>query len=84
MLDIVRRLQVVVPAVSQNATRSPCPNGGVYELFSCSNHSEADTGLLNEILLGLTSEKKTLPSKLLYDATVPSYSSALPSSPSTI
>ena len=36
---------------------------------SDSNHSEADTGLLNEILLGLTSEKKTLPSKLLYDAT---------------
>jgi L-histidine Nalpha-methyltransferase len=30
--------------------------------------SEADAGLLNEILLGLTSEKKTLPSKLLYDA----------------
>ena len=29
---------------------------------------EADTSLLNEILLGLTSEKKTLPSKLLYDA----------------
>jgi len=31
-------------------------------------HSEADAGVLNEILLGLTSEKKTLPSKLLYDA----------------
>lgn len=29
---------------------------------------EADAGLLNEILLGLTSEKKTLPAKLLYDA----------------
>jgi len=29
---------------------------------------EADTGLLDEILLGLASEKKTLPSKLLYDA----------------
>jgi dimethylhistidine N-methyltransferase len=29
---------------------------------------EADTSLLNEILLGLTSEKKALPSKLLYDA----------------
>jgi L-histidine Nalpha-methyltransferase len=33
------------------------------------DHSEADTSLLNEILLGLTGEKKTLPSKLLYDAT---------------
>jgi dimethylhistidine N-methyltransferase len=33
------------------------------------DHPEADTRLLNEILLGLTSEKKTLPSKLLYDAT---------------
>jgi dimethylhistidine N-methyltransferase len=33
------------------------------------DHPEADTGLLDEILLGLTSEKKTLPSKLLYDAT---------------
>jgi dimethylhistidine N-methyltransferase len=33
------------------------------------DHPEADTGLLNEILLGLTSDKKTLPSKLLYDAT---------------
>jgi L-histidine N-alpha-methyltransferase len=33
------------------------------------DHPEADTGLLNEILLGLTSERKTLPSKLLYDAT---------------
>jgi dimethylhistidine N-methyltransferase len=33
------------------------------------DHSEADAGLLNEILLGLSSEKKTLPSKLLYDAT---------------
>src|ERR1700759_641734 len=32
------------------------------------NHSEADAGLLNEILLGLTREKKALPSKLLYDA----------------
>ena len=30
---------------------------------------EADARLLNEILLGLNSEKKTLPSKLLYDAT---------------
>jgi dimethylhistidine N-methyltransferase len=30
---------------------------------------EADTSLLNEILLGLTGEKKALPSKLLYDAT---------------
>jgi len=29
---------------------------------------QADAGLLNEVLLGLTSEKKTLPSKLLYDA----------------
>src|SRR5271156_706862 len=29
---------------------------------------EADARLLNEILLGLGSEKKTLPSKLLYDA----------------
>jgi dimethylhistidine N-methyltransferase len=28
-----------------------------------------DTSLLNEILLGLSGEKKTLPSKLLYDAT---------------
>ncbi len=33
------------------------------------DHPETDTSLLNEILLGLTSEKKTLPSKLLYDAT---------------
>ncbi len=33
-----------------------------------SRSPEADTSLLNEILLGLTSEKKTLPSKLLYDA----------------
>jgi L-histidine N-alpha-methyltransferase len=32
------------------------------------DHPEADTGLLNEILHGLSSEKKTLPSKLLYDA----------------
>jgi dimethylhistidine N-methyltransferase len=30
---------------------------------------EADSSLLNEIVLGLTGEKKTLPSKLLYDAT---------------
>jgi dimethylhistidine N-methyltransferase len=28
-----------------------------------------DTGLVSEILLGLSTEKKTLPSKLLYDAT---------------
>jgi L-histidine N-alpha-methyltransferase len=33
------------------------------------DHPEADINLLNEILLGLTSEKKVLPSKLLYDAT---------------
>ena len=33
------------------------------------DHPKADAGLLNEILLGLTSDKKTLPSKLLYDAT---------------
>ena len=33
------------------------------------NRTEADTSLLNEILLGLGSEKKTLPSKLLYDET---------------
>jgi dimethylhistidine N-methyltransferase len=32
------------------------------------DHPEADPGLLDEILLGLTGEKKTLPSKLLYDA----------------
>jgi dimethylhistidine N-methyltransferase len=32
------------------------------------DHSRADAGLLKEILLGLTSEQKTLPSKLLYDA----------------
>jgi len=32
------------------------------------DHPEADTSLLSEILLGLTSEPKTLPSKLLYDA----------------
>ena len=36
---------------------------------TANDHPEADTGLLNEILLGLTSEPKTLPSKLLYDAT---------------
>jgi dimethylhistidine N-methyltransferase len=30
---------------------------------------DADPALLDEILLGLTGEKKTLPSKLLYDAT---------------
>jgi dimethylhistidine N-methyltransferase len=36
---------------------------------TATDHPEADTSLLNEILLGLTSEKKTLPSKLLYDAT---------------
>jgi dimethylhistidine N-methyltransferase len=34
-----------------------------------SHSPEADARLLNEILLGLSSEKKTLPSKLLYDAT---------------
>ena len=48
------------------------PYGVVYEPFSrqpCHDHPEADASLLNEILLGLTSEKKTLPSKLLYDAT---------------
>jgi dimethylhistidine N-methyltransferase len=33
------------------------------------DHSEVDIRLLNEILLGLTGDKKTLPSKLLYDAT---------------
>ena len=33
------------------------------------DHAEPAASLLNEILLGLTSEKKTLPSKLLYDAT---------------
>ncbi|HEY3849452.1 MAG TPA: L-histidine N(alpha)-methyltransferase [Steroidobacteraceae bacterium] len=33
------------------------------------DHPEADAGLLNEILLGLAGDKKTLPSKLLYDAT---------------
>ncbi len=38
--------------------------------YSITNdHPEADTSLVNEILLGLTNEKKTLPSKLLYDAT---------------
>jgi dimethylhistidine N-methyltransferase len=36
--------------------------------LSALDHPEADAGLLNEILLGLASEKKTLPSKLLYDA----------------
>jgi dimethylhistidine N-methyltransferase len=34
-----------------------------------SHSPEADGSLLKEVLLGLTSEKKTLPSKLLYDAT---------------
>jgi L-histidine Nalpha-methyltransferase len=34
-----------------------------------SHSPEADTGLLNEILHGLSREEKTLPSKLLYDAT---------------
>jgi dimethylhistidine N-methyltransferase len=33
------------------------------------DHPEAGTSLLDEILHGLSSEKKTLPSKLLYDAT---------------
>ena len=33
------------------------------------DHREVDAGLLNEVVLGLTGEKKTLPSKLLYDAT---------------
>jgi L-histidine Nalpha-methyltransferase len=33
------------------------------------NNPDAGAGLLKEILLGLTSEKKALPSKLLYDAT---------------
>jgi L-histidine N-alpha-methyltransferase len=33
------------------------------------DHENADAGLLNEILLGLTGDQKTLPSKLLYDAT---------------
>jgi dimethylhistidine N-methyltransferase len=33
-----------------------------------SHSPEADSSLLKEVLLGLTSEKKTLPSKLLYDA----------------
>ena len=71
MLDIVKPLQVVIAAASYNATRSLRPNGVVYEPFfySAIDHPEADTSLLNEILLGLTSEKKTLPSKLLYDAT---------------
>jgi dimethylhistidine N-methyltransferase len=32
-------------------------------------HPAADPALLDEILLGLTGERKTLPSKLLYDAT---------------
>src|SRR5271170_5312579 len=32
------------------------------------DHPDAATGLLNEILLGLSSDKKALPSKLLYDA----------------
>jgi dimethylhistidine N-methyltransferase len=36
---------------------------------TASDHSRVDTGLVNEILLGLGREKKTLPSKLLYDAT---------------
>jgi L-histidine Nalpha-methyltransferase len=36
---------------------------------SAIHHSEADAGVPNEILLGLGGEKKTLPSKLLYDAT---------------
>jgi dimethylhistidine N-methyltransferase len=34
-----------------------------------SHSPEADGSLLKEVLLGLTGEKKTLPSKLLYDAT---------------
>jgi dimethylhistidine N-methyltransferase len=33
------------------------------------DHPETDTILVDEILLGLSSERKTLPSKLLYDAT---------------
>jgi dimethylhistidine N-methyltransferase len=33
-----------------------------------SHSPEADSSLLKEVLLGLTGEKKTLPSKLLYDA----------------
>lgn len=33
------------------------------------DHPEADASLLNEILAGFTGDKKTLPSKLLYDAT---------------
>jgi L-histidine Nalpha-methyltransferase len=36
---------------------------------SAAGNREADAGLLNEILLGLDNEKKTLSSKLLYDAT---------------
>src|SRR5580704_3860810 len=36
---------------------------------SAIDHPEVATSLLNEILLGLTGEKKTLASKLLYDAT---------------
>ena len=36
---------------------------------SVNDHPDADASLLTEILIGLTSEQKTLPSKLLYDAT---------------
>lgn len=36
---------------------------------TATDHPKADDSLLNEILLGLTAEKKTLPSRLLYDAT---------------
>ncbi len=42
-------------------SRSPCS--------TANDHPQADISLLNEILAGLSSEKKTLPSKLLYDAT---------------
>jgi dimethylhistidine N-methyltransferase len=41
-------------------------NGGT--MGTRSPPSEADSSSLSEILLGLSSEKKTLPSKLLYDA----------------
>jgi L-histidine Nalpha-methyltransferase len=42
---------------------SPSPDGIAVD------DSVADAGILNEIVLGLTGERKTLPSKLLYDAT---------------
>jgi dimethylhistidine N-methyltransferase len=71
VLDIVERQHGQCHPVRRHELATPAPHRSSYMHCPYStviDHPETDTSLMDEILLGLSSERKTLPSKLLYDS----------------